>query len=165
MVVHGDGKTNILLGDCFKKSNWIKKNYKPNVGLLNPPYDAKASKGKELEFILNNLEVLEVGGTCVAIIPLSRVIEDNKKIVDLKRRILEKHTLEAVMSMPLQVFHDSDVGVVTCTVVITAHSPHPPCKKTWFGYWRDDGYEITKKMGRIDRNSRWREIKDGWLSA
>ena len=162
MVIHGDGKTNILLGDCFEKAKWIKKHYKPNVGLLNPPYKTKMM---EFEFVLNNLEVLEVGGTCVAIIPLSCVIGYTSKLVDLKRRILEHHTLEAVMSMPAGIFDDSKVGVVTCIVVITAHKPHPPGRKTWFGYWRDDGYVKTKHMGRIDMKGQWPEIKERWLDA
>ena len=34
MVIHGDGKTNILLGDCFEKSGEIRKHYRPNVGCL-----------------------------------------------------------------------------------------------------------------------------------
>ena len=56
MVVHGDGKTNIFLGDCFKESTPIGKQHKPNIGLLNPPYKTKASEIEELEFVLNNLQ-------------------------------------------------------------------------------------------------------------
>ena len=168
MVIHGDGKTNILLGDCFDMSRQVGQDYRPNVGLLNPPYKTKGSKIEELEFVLNNLETLEVGGTCVAILPLGCVIADNSTnstIVNLRRRILESHTLEAVMSMPAKLFHDSKVGVVTCVMVITAHRPHPPGRKTWFGYWRDDGHEITKHRGRVDLNGLWPEIKERWLFA
>jgi len=85
--------------------------------------------------------------------------------LNLRRQILENHTLEAVMSMPADVFHDSKVGVVTCIMVITAHHPHPPGKKTWFGYWRDDGFVTTKHRGRIDLNQTWPDIKSRWLSA
>ena len=69
------------------------------------------------------------------------------------------------MSMPSDVFHDSKVGVVTCVMVITAHRPHPLGKKTWFGYWRDDGFVITKHLGRIDLHGRWPDIKQRWLTA
>jgi type I restriction-modification system DNA methylase subunit len=58
MILHRDGRTNIFLGDCFDLSNAIKKKYKPNVGLLNPPYKTKKSDTEEMEFVLNNLEVL-----------------------------------------------------------------------------------------------------------
>src|SRR6266404_7870311 len=69
------------------------------------------------------------------------------------------------MSMPIDVFHDSKVGVVTCVMVITAHRPHPPGKKTWFGYWRDDGFVKTKHLGRIDANGTWQSTKARWLGT
>lgn len=165
MVVHGDGKTNILSGDCFDLSEQIRKQHKPNVGLLNPPYKTKGSTIEELEFVLNNLSALQPGGTCVAILPLGCAISADSTILELKRKLLASHTLEAVMSMPSDLFHDSDVGVVTCIMVITAHYPHPQGKKTWFGYWRDDGFIKTKHRGRIDLKRTWPEIKARWLAA
>ena len=165
MIIHGDGKTNILLGDCFQLSTRIAQEHRPNVGLLNPPYKTSGSRIEELEFVLNNLDALAVGGTCVAILPMGCAIAGGTAIVGLRRRILENHTLEAVMSMPANIFHDSKVGVVTSVMVITAHRPHPPGKKTWFGYWRDDGFVITKHRGRIDLNSLWPEIRGRWLIA
>ncbi len=165
MVVHGDGKTNILSGSCFDLGGGLAIQHRPNVGLLNPPYKTRGSKTEELEFVLNNLEALQPGGTCVAILPIGCAIGSNSTITNLKRMILERHTLEAVMSMPSQIFHDSKVGVVTCVMVISAHHPHPPGKKTWFGYWRDDGFIITKHLGRADVNQRWSEIKKQWVTA
>ena len=82
-----------------------------------------------------------------------------------KRKLLQSHTLEAVMSMPLDLFHDSDVGVVTCVMVINAHRPHPAGKKTWFGYWRDDGFVLTKHRGRVDLNGKWSGVRSRWLAA
>ena len=165
MVVHGDGKTNIFSGDCFGSVGKRAAGHKPNVGLLNPPYKTKGSRVEELDFVLNNLAALQPGGSCVAILPLGCAISDNAKIRGLKHRILEHHTLEAVMSMPSDIFHDSKVGVVTCVMVITAHHPHPSGKKTWFGYWRDDGFMITKHRGRVDLKQRWTEIKNQWVTA
>jgi hypothetical protein len=50
--------------------------------------------------------------------------------------------------------------------VFEAHKPHKETnKKTWFGYWRDDGYIKTKHMGRIDLNHQWKDIKSRWLEA
>ena len=165
MVVHGDGKTNILSGDCFTTSANIGSQYGPNVGLLNPPYKTKGSTVEELEFVLNNLDALQPGGTCVAILPLGCAISAESAIVELRRKILASHTLEAVMSMPADIFHDSKVGVVTCIMVVTAHHPHPRGKRTWFGYWRDDGFAITKHRGRVDLHGTWPEVKDRWLTA
>lgn len=44
MVLHDDGKTNILRGDCFKDSGQLFSTTKPTVGVLNPPYKSKKSK-------------------------------------------------------------------------------------------------------------------------
>jgi len=109
------------------------------------------------------LEQLREGGTGVAIIPISCVISANSA-KSAKREILEKHTLKAVMSMPSQLFYP--VGTVPCIVVFEAHKPHSISKKkVWFGYWRDDGFEKTKNMGRIDLNNTWNTIKNRWIEA
>ncbi|MCE9507597.1 MAG: SAM-dependent methyltransferase [Alphaproteobacteria bacterium] len=164
MVIHGDGKTNIIPGDCFKKSEDVGKKFKPTIGLLNPPYKSKKTDIEEFEFILNNLSQLQPGGTCIAIVPLSCAIAVDGKAYDCKKRLLMNHTLEAVMSMPSELFHNSKVNVVTCAIVVTAHQPHPSNKKTWLGYWRDDGFVKQKGKGRIDKNHRWKSIKAEWLA-
>lgn len=164
MIIHQDGKTSMYLGDCFKESGKVKQTYSPNVGLLNPPYKTKGTPIEELEFVLNNLETLKEGGKCVALIPLSCVTETTGVAKELKRRILEEHTLEAVMSMPEGLFH-GQTNVVTCTMIITAHKSHPQGKKTWFGYCRDDGFFIVKHKGRIDKNHTWEKVKNKWVNA
>jgi type I restriction enzyme M protein len=135
------------------------------IGLLNPPYKTKASTIEEWDFVLNNLSALQTGGNCVAILPFGCAIGDSGETIGRKRKLLSQHTLEAVMSMPVDLFHDSKVGVVTCIVVITAHRPHPAGKKTWFGYWRNDGFVKTKHLGRIDANRTWQKTKTSWVSA
>jgi type I restriction enzyme M protein len=167
MVLHGDGKTNIFRGDCFADANRLLAGRRPTVGLLNPPYKNKRMKDdkEELEFVLNNLDCLEQGGKCVAIVPITCATAPSGVIADLKRAILERHTLEAVVSMPVELFHNSKTTVVTCILVFTAHRPHPGGKKTWFGYWRDDGFVKTKHRGRIDANNMWSGIKAKLLGA
>ncbi|MBE7045045.1 MAG: methyltransferase [Ruminococcaceae bacterium] len=165
MIIHRDGRTNIYWGDCFKEIEDVKKNFKPTVGLLNPPYKTKSADIEEFEFILNNLDALEPGGTCIAIIPISCVIEKTDVAENLRKRLLEKHTLEAVLSMPEELFHNSKVNTVTCAVIITAHKPHPKGKKTWFAYCRDDGFVKLKNKGRIDANHTWDSIRNKWVTA
>ena len=67
--------------------------------------------------------------------------------------------------MPIELFHNSKTTVVTCIMVFTAHRPHPKGKKTWCGYWRDDGFIKTKHRGRIDANEAWARIRERWVSA
>ena len=166
MIIHRDGRTNITLGDCFKQdAEKIRNTFHPTVGLLNPPYKNKGKGTEELEFVLNNLSMLERGGTCVAIMPISCVNDVKGASCILKRKILEQHTLEAVLSLPEELFVNSKVNTVTCAVIITAHVPHQKGKKTWFGYCRDDGFLKKKNVGRVDANHVWNEIKEKWVRA
>lgn len=164
MILHGDGKTNIYRGDCFEDGALIAER-KPTVGLLNPPYKSAKDDREELEFVLNNLNALAPGGTCVAIVPITCATAPSGAIGDLKATILQGHTIEAVLSMPIELFHNSKTTVVTCVMVFTAHRPHPAGKKTWFGYCRDDGLVKTKHRGRIDVDGIWTAIRERWVNA
>ena len=140
------------------------KNKNPTVGFLNPPYKKPKSKDRyELEFILNNLDCLVAGGTCVAIVPLSSATGRKSDILELKEKLLEKHTLEAVLSMPNELFINSKVNVVTCIMVFTAKKPHPENKENYFGYYKDDGFVKKKGKGMIDANKQWGSVKKKWL--
>lgn len=162
MTLHDDGKTNIFPGDCFKLSESIKEKYSPNVGLLNPPYSQKKN---ELDFVINNLNALEKDSKCISIVPISCVIATSGTSYEKKKHIIENHTVEAIMSMPEDLFHTSKASPVTVTLVITAHKPHPIGKKTWLGYWRNDGFVKVKSKGRIDLNNTWKDIRSMWLNS
>ena len=43
-------------------------------------------------------------------------------------------------------------------------TPHRK-QKTWFGYWKNDGFIKTKQLGRIDINQSWQEVKKSWIEA
>ncbi len=163
MILRGDGKANLHQGSCFDDAiiKSVRK-MKPNVGMLNPPYAQSKSDSElhELYFVKHMLDTLEVGGTGVAVIPVNCVASPHKA----KEELLKHHTLKAVMSMPSELFYP--VGIVTCIVVFEAHKPHAKTgKKTWFGYWRDDGFIKTKHMGRIDGNGAWAAIRDRWIES
>ena len=169
MIVHGDGKTNIHLGDCFSMVDDVKKDFEPTVGLLNPPYKPPEKTEEEvkdeLEFVMNNLEMLEPNGTCVAILPISCATAQTGQVLELKKALLQKHTLEAVMSMPEQLFYDSNAGVITCIMVFTGHAPHASGKKTWFASWKDDNFVIVKNRGRIDKFNKWEQTRREWVKT
>lgn len=166
MFIHQDGKTNIINGSCFDEEIIENvKRQKPTVGFLNPPYKSdKKRDTDELEFILNNLECLVDGGTCVAIVPMQSALAQKGKVYEYKKKLLEKHTLEAVLSMPDELFFNSKVGVVSCIMVFTAHKPHPKFKETYFGYYKDDGFVKRKLQGRFDAYGKWDSIKEKWIN-
>lgn len=166
MYIHQDGKTNIINGSCFEQSviDEVKKQ-KPTVGFLNPPYKSnKKNDTDEFEFILNNLECLVDGGTCIAIVPMQSALATRGKVYELKKQILKKHTLDAVLSMPDELFFNSKVGVVSCVMIFKAHKPHPKTKETYFGYYKNDGFVKRKIQGRFDAFGKWETIKEKWIS-
>lgn len=163
MMMRGDGKSHILYGDCFKAENKNKIiSLKPTKAFLNPPYQ-DGNADEQLEFIENALECLVMDGICVAICQMSTTVSSKKEVIEVRKRLLLKHTLLATFSMPVDLFHP--VGVITSVLIFKAHVPHKKGKKTFFGYFRDDGFVKTKHKGRIDINNKWETIKKTWLSA
>jgi len=164
MYIHGDGRSSLIKGSCFdqKVIEEVKK-YKPNVGFLNPPYKASKNDTEELEFVLNNLSLLGKGSYCVAIVPMFCATATNGIKTELKDKILKNHTLEAVFSMPNELFHNSNASVNTCIMVLKAKEKHPGNYKTYFGYWKNDGFIKIKNIGRTDFYHKWNKIKKQWI--
>ncbi|PAF53819.1 hypothetical protein BKH42_03565 [Helicobacter sp. 13S00482-2] len=163
MMMRGDGKSHIFYGSCFdEKLKEQVKSLKPTRGFLNPPYQ-DGNADEQLEFIENTLECLEKDGICVAICQMSTVVSDKNSVKLLKQRLLEKHTLKAVFSMPNDLFHP--VGVVTSILVFQAYNPHNKDNPVFFGYFKDDGFIKSKDQGRIDKNKKWMGIKKRWLDT
>ncbi len=162
MYIHGDGRSNLIKGSCFEEEIIKKvKEFKPNVGFLNPPYADK--KHNELEFILNNLLCFEKGAYCLALVPMSCALSQKGEELLFKEQLLKNHTLEGVFSMPTGLFHNSKVGINTCVMMFKANEKHPENYKTYFGYWKNDGFTKKKHTGRGDYNHQWSKIKKKWL--
>jgi 16S rRNA A1518/A1519 N6-dimethyltransferase RsmA/KsgA/DIM1 with predicted DNA glycosylase/AP lyase activity len=162
MMMRGDGKSNIYCGDCFALENIVKGRHKPTVAFLNPPYDVGTTG--QLLFIEHALNMVsEQSGTVVAIVQMSCAIKNERALIAAKKRILEKHRLKAVLSMPDELFNPN-ASVVSCVMVFKANEKHEG-KKTWFGYFKNDGFEKRKQRGRIDARGKWKNIKDEWLAA
>jgi type I restriction enzyme M protein len=159
MILRGDGKANLYQGSCFDPAI-IKaiKEHNCDIGMLNPPYSQGDEDLHELVFVKHMLDCLKPGGTGIAIVPMSCAISPHP----LREEIINSHTLEAVMSVPDDLFYP--VGVVTCIMVFTAGIPHlEGNKKSWFGYWKNDGFIKTKHRGRINLHGKWQGIRDQWV--
>jgi type I restriction enzyme M protein len=82
----------------------------------------------------------------------------------IRKVILDSHTLIASVTLPVDLFHP--IGVVTCGLVFEAHQPHAESPSpTWFGSWKNDGFEKQKRRGRIDPNHHWPSVRDAWLKS
>src|SRR3989344_7200424 len=160
MILRGDGKTNLYQGDSLKDQNIIEKvKDKADTGFINPPYSQKGEDVSEWHFIIQMLDLLKTKGTGIAIVPMALAIDIKNPI---REKVLKNHRLEAVMSMPDDLFYP--IGVVTCMMVFTAHVPHESDKhhESWFGYWKDDGFKKVKKEGRVP-TPRWEKIREEWI--
>lgn len=159
MILRGDGKANLYQGSCFDQGI-VKaiKEHKCNAGMINPPYSQGDEDLHELVFVKQMLDCIEEDGIGIAIVPMSCAISPHA----MCEEILKSHTLETVMSMPDDLFYP--VGVVTCIMIFTAGVPHKISnRKTWFGYWKNDGFIKTKHKGRMDINDSWSDIRDRWI--
>lgn len=160
MILRGDGKANLFQSSCFDPEVTAKlKAAKPTVGFINPPYSQKGGDLHEFNFIEHMLDCLQPNSLGLAIVPLGCAVGTHT----LKKSILERHTLEAVMSMPDRLFYP--VSTTTCIMVFRAHKPHSRNQKTWLGMWKDDGFGQTKLNGRCDFKGRWDAIRNRWLEA
>jgi type I restriction enzyme M protein len=162
MMMRWDGKSNIYCGDCFPYEDIIKNTHKPTVAFLNPPYDVGTAW--QMQFIEHTLNVVAPQKWwVVAIVQMSVGIKNEKDLIAAKKRVLQNHRLHAVLSMPDELFNPS-ATVVTSIMVFRAGEKHE-WRKTWFGYFKDDGFEKRKHKGRIDARGKWKSIKKTWLDA
>lgn len=161
MILRGDGKTNLYQGSCFDDALFNKIRGKANAGFMNPPYSQKGDNLHEWDFIIRMLDGLNKNATGIVIVPMSVAIDTRHP---LREKLLNEHRLEAVMSMPDDLFYP--IGTVTCIMVFTAHTPHDSDEhhESWFGYWKNDGFRKDKVLGRIPKtNDIWEKIKKDWL--
>ena len=178
MLIHGDGNSNIRCGSCFENDRWI-ENAKIDVVLMNPPYNASKSQmpkefgkkfgksatdpSKGLYFVNHILKCVKgQKGRLLALLPMSCAITTNGVIKDVKKQILDNNTLDAVFSLPDEMFYPG-ASAVACCMVFNVGKPHPKDFETFFGYFKEDGFEKRKGVGRIDVRNKWNDIEKEWL--
>ena len=189
MLIHSDGNSNIRQGSCFTLSDWIKE-AKPNVILMNPPYngqrihlpnsyvetwakDKKEDPSKGLYFVKYIADVLNSinhQATLAVLLPVACAIGTKGIIKELKEHILKENTLDAVFTLPNDIFHPG-ATVQACCMIFKIGRKHsdPSTPNTFFGYYKDDGFKKKKNIGRIEQvdpvtqNSKWVAIEKEWI--
>lgn len=125
--------------------------------LANPPfkgsldYDSVESsllktvktKKTELLFIALMLRMLKIGGRCAVIIPDGVLFGSSNAHKQLRQTLLEKHKLEAVISMPSGVFKPY-AGVSTAIVIFTKTN-NGGTDNVWFYDMLADGFSLDDK--------------------
>ena len=107
------------------------------------------------------------------LLPVSTAIGSKSKIIsDEKTFMLEQNTLEAVFTLPDDVFHPG-ASVSACCMVFTLGKPHMlpdgTVNETFFGYFKKDGFKKKKNLGRVEQfdnnnQSIWKRIESEWLT-
>lgn len=171
MLIHQDGKTNVILESCFNKKEWI-KNKEINVVLMNPPFNGdkmpndcpKTAKNidatKGLYFVYEIANTVN-NGYLATILPLQCAIGSDNVISSFKKKILEKHTLEAVFSLPDEIFYPG-ASANACIMLFQLGIPHNSEIPTFFGYFKNDGFIKKKNRGRVEKEE-WEITKKEWL--
>lgn len=154
MILRGDGKSNLQLNDMFSVTGEEIQKQRVNKILFNPPY----SQGKtdktltEINFIRHALDMLVTGGKLAVIVPQSTMVGKSKEEKEYKKRILEKHTLDMVITVNKNTFHG--VGTNPVIAIFEAGKPHDiERKKVKFINFEDDGFVVRKHIGLIDDDS------------
>lgn len=107
------------------------------------------------------------------ILPVAAAIGANKILKEAKQRLLVNNTLEAVFTLPNEIFYPG-ASASACMMLFTLGHPHndpttdKPNKATFFGYYKDDAHVKKKNLGRIeqfDKNnaSKWKAVEDKWI--
>lgn len=153
MILRGDGKSNLQHADMFTIDGKEMRRKKVNKILFNPPY----SQGKtdktltEISFINHALDMLVKGGKLAVIVPQSTMVGKSKEEKEYKKKILEKNTLELVITLNKDTFHG--VGTNPVIAVFEGGKPHPKTKKVKFINFEDDGYIVRKHIGLVDNGT------------
>lgn len=105
------------------------------------------------------------------LLPVSAAIGTSTIIENEKIEMLKHNTLEAVFTLPNEIFYPG-ASASACCMLFTLGKPHKKAdgtvNETFFGYCKEDGFKKKKNLGRIEQfdennNSKWKVIEDEWL--
>lgn len=188
MLIHGDGNSNIVNGSCFDYRDWIMDTARPNVILMNPPYNCqRVSMDKEyvktwsasqkedpskglyfVKWIADIINEMEATATMAILLPVACAIGNSSEMKKIKAEILKQNTLDAVFTLPNEIFYPG-ASASACCMVFKLGIPHEKSGKTFFGYYKEDGFRKKKNLGRVEQidaegNSKWAPIEKEWIS-
>ena len=179
MTNYGCEVSNIVHDSMFNCSDWI-ESANINIVFINPPYNAtkqncnpeyiKSWKTSQKEDPSKGFHFVEwvcdhVSSNCkvAALLPMQTAIGNSDELKKYKKRMLEKYTLDAVFSLPSELFFP-DASAVICCMVFDLSKSHKSDKETFFGYFKDDGFEKRKGVGRVDVRNKWNATQEKWLA-
>lgn len=184
MLIHGDGNSNIVPDSMFNRADWI-KNANINVVLMNPPYNATkkfCDDNYTIKWSINQKEdpskgfhfvewvARHVPSTCkiAVLLPMQAAIGNTGDVMNFKKRMLDNYTLDAVFSLPNEMFYPGASAVACCMIFDLSLKHEKSNRDTFFGYYKEDNFTKRKGLGRIEKtdkngNSLWVKTEKLWL--
>lgn len=161
MIFRGDGKNNIVEGNCFQKnlvrtsrSGETTAKYSTTAPtseqqvisrvLMNPPFALKTNDEKEFKFVEHALKQMADGGILFSVLPYSAMVKPSVYQAWRKDSLLRNNTLLSVITFPEDLFYP--VGVHTVGIFVKKGVPHPQDQNVLWVRATNDG--LLKSKGK-----------------
>jgi type I restriction enzyme M protein len=155
LMMHGIDEPQIDYKDTLSKT--YNEDSEFDIIMANPPFTGNIDKGDineglklpttktELLFVERIFNMLKMGGTAAVIVPSGVIQNSGKAFEALRKLIIEKAELKAVIAVPSGVFKPY-AGVSTAILVFTkgGETDH-----VWFYDMQADGYTLDDKRNKI----------------
>ena len=150
MIFRGDGKSNIHDGSCFSYSfykqdgvigidpKYDNKNRFFTKILMNPPFKQEDSEAKFVDY---GISQAKPGALLLAVIPA--VVIKGHENVEYRKRLLERHTLKAVVKLDKSLFSPI-AQEQTYIIIIKPHTPHHIKEEVFMGVLFDENHHHRK---------------------
>lgn len=162
LMQHGIENPNISYKDSLSEDN--EDNSKYTLVLANPPFkgsidsertskdllNVTKTKKTELLFLALFLRILRTGGRAASIVPDGVLFGSSNAHKAIRKEIIEKHKLEAVISMPSGVFKPY-AGVSTAIMIFTK-TGDGGTDKVWFYDMTADGLSLDDQRQPVKEN-------------
>ena len=162
LMQHGIENPNISYKDSLSEDN--EDNSKYTLVLANPPFkgsidsertskdllNVTKTKKTELLFLALFLRILRTGGRVASIVPDGVLFGSSNAHKAIRKEIIEKHKLEAIISMPSGVFKPY-AGVSTAIMIFTK-TGDGGTDKVWFYDMAADGFSLDDQRQPVKEN-------------
>jgi len=155
LMMHGIDEPKIDYKDTLSKS--YNEDSQFDIIMANPPFTGNIDKGDineglklpttktELLFVERIFNMLKMGGTAAVIVPSGVIQNSGKAFEALRKLIIEKAELKAVIAVPSGVFKPY-AGVSTAILIFTKGGE---TNNVWFYDMQADGYSLDDKRNKI----------------
>lgn len=155
MMMHGIDEPKIDYKDTLSKTYNEDNQY--DIVMANPPFTGSIDKGDineglklpttktELLFVERIFNMLKMGGTAAVIVPQGVLFGSGNAFKTLRKMLIEKAELKAVIVMPGGVFKPY-AGVSTAILLFTKGGES---NQVWFYDMQNDGYSLDDKRNKI----------------